>query len=713
MDGTGSPDEFLQTLRLSLKPSDNLVDTLANTGGVPQSDHIRKIIAATLWHRKFVPTYYIWIAAVVAVSCGIETYKRRRYRSNGTRSSNVDVSNGSAVDSTPSSSSSSTLIGANTPPQKDVDEATSLLLQKEPRERPQLRSRLASFLLYQPRPIPALTSAINTLPDNGTTLSILFFLALNLFYLFYRAPLSGKWIFILVDRAGLLFVVNLPVLYILAAKNNQPIKYLTGWSYEGLNIFHRRLGEWMTCFAVIHMFGMFLVWYTLLRPIGFTFLHYLTAKVVLLGLSAVTAYYIIYITSTGWFRRLYYEAFLGLHIFFQLVALVFLFFHYPTARPYVGAALAIWVIDRGIWRIATSSRKFIATLEVTFDGQTVLLHADIPLRQQKSASGIVRSLHCGWTPGQHVFLTIPSMGFKYRFQAHPFTIASPAPPSNPASRHLQSWPLQLTIRAIEGFSLDLLHYAKFHQHCEIILDGPYGSSSALEAAHAADRVCFVAGGSGIAVTYPLAWDVRVLDHAKADAIVTTRTVYENGRRKPPPLTLECDRLTNKSKYTHFWVRQDERHKEWITMVPKAAATIQDPAHTADQAPQEGYRAEEEEEQVSSLITRAFDTRAPPPEGGRPDMKTEIWTWVTSVHGSVPSRFPSSTTPEDAASDPPSFRLAPNTKTTMGSTPAPSRSDKICIIVSGPDGLVRDVRNVAAELVKQGWAIDVHVEKFEW
>ncbi|KIW65466.1 hypothetical protein PV04_07724 [Phialophora macrospora] len=709
MDGAVLPHDFLQTLRLSLKPSSNLVDALANTGGVPQSDHIRKIIAAVLWHRKFVPTYYIWIAAVVAISCGHEAYKRRRHQKNCTGSRHVDFRNESVADLSPSSSSSSTLTGANTPPQKDVDEATPLLLEKGTKERPLLWNRLASFLLYQPRPVPALTSPVNTLPDNGTTLLILFFLALNLFYLFYRAPLSPQWIFILVDRAGLLFVANLPVLYILAAKNNQPIKSLTGWSYEGLNIFHRRLGEWMTCFAVIHMFGMFLVWYTVLRPMGYTFLRYLTSKVVFLGICAIISYYIIYITSVGWFRRLYYEAFLGLHIFFQLAALVFLFFHYPTAQPYVGAALAIWVIDRGVWRIVTSSRKFTATLEVAADGQTVLLHAEMPLQQQKSKSGIRKNLHYGWTPGQHVFLTIPSMGFKYRFQAHPFTIASPAPPQNSVNRHLKSWPLQLTIRALEGFSLDLLHYAEFHQHCEVVLDGPYGSSYTLEAAHAADRVCFVAGGSGIAVTYPLAWDVRVSDDAQAGAIVTTRTVYDNGTRKPPPATLECGPLVQRSEYTHFWVRQDEQHKEWITMVPKASATRQDPPHTGYEYPTRVGQADEVEE-VASLITRAFDTRAPAPEGGRPDMKTEIWNWVTSIQGAVPSRSPSSTTLEDATSDQ-SFVPAKGTSPSMGSSLP--RGEKICVIVSGPDGLVRDVRNITAELVKQGWDVDVHVEKFGW
>ena len=697
------PEDFLRALRLPLQSSENLVGALSNTGGVPQSEHIRKIIAAVLWHRKFVLTYYIWIVVVVAIACGHETYKRRLHRRKGSRSANI--SKHGVIDGSVSSSSSSTLAGSNTPPQKDadleIDEATPLIPLKaeaSTRERPLLWDRLTSFLLYQPRPIPSLTSPRNSLPDNGTSTLVLFFLALNLFYLFYRAPLATEWIFILGDRAGLLFVANLPVLYLLAAKNNQPIKYLTGLSYDGLNIFHRRLGEWLTCFAVLHMSCMLVVWYTILRPFGSTLLHFLTTKLVFLGICAVISYYIIYVTSVGWFRQSYYEAFLGLHIFFQCAALVFLFFHYPTARPYVGAALAIWVIDRCLWRIAASSRKFIATLEVAPDKETVLLHACIPLSNRKSSLGLHPNLHHGWAPGQHVFLTIPSMGFKYRFQAHPFTIASPAPPQSPDAER-KSWPLQLTIRAIDGFSFDLLKYAEFHQHCEITLDGPYGSTSVLEAAHAADRVCFIAGGSGIAVTYPLAWDIRVQDDAKADAVITTRTVYENGTKKPHSHTLECGSLAEKSQYAHFWVRQDEKHEKWITMLPKASAVKQDPLVQGVKYPTRSARAYWVEE-VASLVTMAFDTRAPGPEGGRPDMKTEVWNWVTSV-----SSDPPSTGLKDGAPDESFGR--------DHKMPAQSRMDSICIIVSGPDGLVRDIRNISAELVKQGWNIDVHVEKFGW
>ena len=111
-------------------------------------------------------------------------------------------------------------------------------------------------MIYQPRDIRYINKA---LPSNATTISILFFFALNIFYLFYRVPLSLEHLFIFADRAGLLFVANLPLLYVLAAKN-QPLKVLADASYEGLNILHRRLGELMCLLALLHAGSMVAVW---------------------------------------------------------------------------------------------------------------------------------------------------------------------------------------------------------------------------------------------------------------------------------------------------------------------------------------------------------------------------------------------------------------------------------------------------------------------
>ncbi|EHY61204.1 hypothetical protein ABEF92_000596 [Exophiala dermatitidis] len=710
------PPEFLDALRLSLKPSAALVATLEEPPRAPENGHVRELIEAILWHRKFVLTYYVVLALLVALTGAHGLYNKR------VRRARQDKKRYKPIPDTPSSSSS-TLSGTITPPQKhDVSETTPLLVQPEAEDsikrrwRPTLWGGIRCMLMHQPRPVQSMTAPRNVLPDNGTTLVVLLFLLLNLFYLLYRVPPSANGVFILADRAGLLFVVNLPVLYLLAAKTNQPIKLVTGWSYEGLNLFHRRLGEWMIVFSVIHMLGMFAVWYAILRPLGYTLLRYLTERVVFLGIAAILSYFIIYVTSVGWFRYLYYEAFLGLHILFQVAALVFLFFHYPTASPYVLATFIIWAVDRILWRISLSSKRVIATLEVAPDEQTILVHCEIELR--KKLFGIRSHLHHGWLPGQHVFLTIPALSFKNRFQTHPFTIASPAPLRDYDTTGVKVWPLQLVIRSINGFSRDLLEYAKHHQHCEVILDGPHGGVEALEAAHHADRVCFVAGGSGIAVTYPLAWDVRVKQDMQPDALVSTRTVYDfaSGLKTTQAVT-DCGPMARSCAYAHFWVRQDPRHAHWISMFPRAACVQGDRNDDVDIiiTANDDLAKPDGHQEVGSIVTHAFDTRRSGSgfrygsEGGRPDLRTEVWNWVTStsstgtvLQGDYCGALSSSTTRQRSTS----------WDVDRHSRPGPEK-EKLCIVVSGPDGLVRDVRNVAARLVKEGWDLEVWVEKFGW
>jgi len=489
------------------------------------------------------------------------------------------------------------------------------------------------------------------------------FFSLNIFYLFYKTPLTRAMVFAFADRAGLLFVANLPVLYVLAAKNNQPLKWLTGWSYEGLNVFHRRLGEWMTVAAVLHVAGMIVAFYDLIAPSGFTIWWYLTRKIIIFGMVAFILYLSIYFTSIGYFRQVSYELFLVLHIFFQVAALVMLFLHHPNARPYVVAAVGIWVLDRGITRIVLKTREYIATLEIARDNETVLLHCEIPLRRQKLLGVGVSS---SWHAGQHVFLTVPGMGLKYRWQAHPFTIASPAPPRE---ANVDSWPLQLTIRAQDGFSRQLLEFAKFHQHAKILLDGPYSSDDVLRAMRNSDRTCLIAGGSGIAVTYPFAWD-RQAKTAGTGHVIHNRAMYVDGVKRKPDVRKE--NIADELRFAHFWVRQEASHEAWITMLPRI-----DDGHSMSESRPAGV------EHGLDLITHRFDTRSAATEASykeRPDMKAELQVWV---RGDL------------------------DIKQKMDS------QQSICVIVSGPDGLVRDVQNAVADLVREGFTIEVHVEKFGW
>lgn len=646
------PPELQALLKLTVASNEDLVAALNEERR--QAPAVREIIQSILYTRRLLPTYLLVLAIGVLLYAVVK--RSPTYLGKQGRDESQDVA------STPSvaSSSSSTLRGTDSPPLKDhgTSESTPLLVEGQISCHDRsiaVRSwhRIRSFLLYQPKPRVALTAPKNTLPPNETSSVVLVFLGLNLFYLFWQMPLSMQHAFTFADRAGLLFTVNLPVLYILAAKNNQPLQWLTDWSYEGLNIFHRRLGEWLTVAAILHAIGMVIGFYQLLAPFGYSLGWYLTRKIIILGLLAFVSYIAIYATSTGYFRKLFYELFLALHIFLQVGALAFLFFHHHNARPYVGAAAAVWVLDRLVSRILLKTRSFIATFEIAKDGETVLVYVDIPL-----SSRWLPGLRSGWCAGQHVFLTVPELGSLHRLQAHPFTIASPAPTYQANSG---SWPLQLTIRARDGFSRELLEYAKLHQHSKVLLDGPYSSNEVLHAIENADRVCLVTGGSGIAVTYPFAWAVAAPGHAEPD-IIHDRRRYIDGKKQIPAISRAPLFHTTMA---HFWVRQDAKHEGWITMLPRASTKVSS-EHSHDGA------------SVLDLVTHRFETRSTAIGHQRPDIPTEVESWIKGE-----------------------FKEANDPKL------------KVCVVVSGPDELVRDVQNTVARLVGEGWNLEIHVEKFGW
>ena len=662
------PDDLLTVLRLSLNAATLQTDTPPNKDEDffdPKSPRLRRLVEEILFSRWFIVTYY-GVLGLILATAAIKHWTQQRRRSRTKRLRLRDHSPG-----TPTSSSSGTTLQENNDITTKVgqNERSSLLrAQKEVHEAQTgpastIYRRFTSFLVHQPRPIPSITAPTNQLPDNGTSLCLLSLFGVNVFYLFYHVPLSIPMLFAFADRAGLCFVMNLPVLYILAAKTNQLLKVMTGWSYEAVNIFHRRLGEWMTILAALHGTGMMGVWYTLLRPLNFTLLRFLSSKVILLGMIALVAYFAIYVTSIGWVRSLFYERFLIAHLVLQVTALVLLFFHHHSARPYVLASFAIWTLDRVVLRNIVSRRRFVATLQIAPDEATVLLFCDVPI--SKAKAGMRAHINHGWEAGQHIFITVPDIGWQHRLQAHPFTIASPAPPSQIT---YLTWPLQLTIRAQDGFSKDLLEFARFHQHAKIDVDGPYGSTDGLKAARAADRVCMIAGGSGIAVTYPLAWNLNVM--STPESIVSSRTIYENGKKVPSPIT-SVESLSNANKVTQIWVRQNHNSDAWITAFPRQDETRS----------QRCIRGTESSslprgEIVVDLVTSRFET------GGkhhRPDLRTELGEWARGD----------------------SFEELP------------SRLDRLVVIVSGPDGLVRDVRNATASLQSAGYDIAVHVEKFGW
>ncbi|KAI1376858.1 ferric reductase like transmembrane component-domain-containing protein [Hypoxylon crocopeplum] len=370
-----------------------------------------------------------------------------------------------------------------------------------------LVNSLTSLLMYQPRPIPIIN---RTSPSNGTSLFVLAFLGLNIFYHLYQLPFDLKYFFAFADRAGIIFMVNLPLLYLLAAKN-QPLKLLTGRSYEALNIYHRRVGELMCFEALVHFAGM-LIWRLFLSPSwlkGNDFYSYITHPLILLGIGAFVSYELLYFTSLGSFRERWYELFLASHVILQIAALAFLWLHFFTSRPYICASLVIFLADRLVWRLWMKSANFTADLTVLEDEQTLLLSADwdIPTTKGRGPLNLVKqSIRHGWHPADHVFISVPILGRTHALQAHPFTIASAAPASDPALLPSHAW-LSLLIRVQSGFTSNLLDHARSNSRVAVRLDGPYGSRDPLNMLRSCENAVLIAGGSGIAVVFPLAWDL--------------------------------------------------------------------------------------------------------------------------------------------------------------------------------------------------------------
>ena len=607
MDSSAMPFDFMPLIRKALRESiqPSLEDAPLHTMeefSPEDRERFRPIIDGIHFSMRFILTYQFVLIALLAVFTlrhwigRLRAWNKMRRQNRKSRHHEADTPIAKAFGgkedavigsrSIGSSSSSSTLLGDTTPPQSLSDgvrnEQTPLLLKPQlpkPSQRWLNISKIKAFLLYQPAPIPIVNKS---LPSNGSSLAIIAFLGIQVFYVFFKIPLTFSMLFVFADRTSILFVANLPWLYLFAAKN-QPIKFLTGYSYESLNIIHRRLGEVMCILALLHSAGMIGVWYILLRPSGITLVHFLLIKMILLGIGAFVAYELIYFTSLGSFRQRWYELFLGLHVVLQVIALVLVWFHHPRSRIYVGVTLGIFLIDRLLYRMAAKIFTTRALLGVKDDAGTVVLCAPIPLEPGRKAFGSffgACDITGGWKATEHVFLTVPSLARKHIFQAHPFTIASKAPQAEQIGANLK-----LIIRAQDGFSADLLSYAKSHKSVDIRLDGPYGSQSAVHMLKGSDRAIIIAGGSGIAVAWPL---------------VSALLEVKGGNDPENPNTSR-----KRIEILFIWVVREQSHLAWLGR-----------------------------DRLADLEAAGVKCCVPPPtaRNGHPDIHGLIDEWVTSFDG---------------------------------------------------------------------------------
>ncbi|KAI0879164.1 hypothetical protein GGS24DRAFT_439778 [Hypoxylon argillaceum] len=638
---TGGRESTLDIFRQSLSVSQlasPLQITSTTAADSPLDDpenleYLRELIQYILDGRIIVASYNLVLLLILFIFTISHFYQRsverRKWRaiegdvgSDGGHAVPEAAENGENNAESSSSSSSSTLEGSLSsqptyPKYDDLDTERQPLLAvgwpRSSRSKPGMLAVAHSWLMYQPPPIPFVN---RTLPSNGTSLFVIAYFGLNIFFHLFKLPFESRHFFAFADRAGFAFVVNLPLLYLLAAKN-QPLKLLTGRSYEALNIYHRRVGEVM-CFEALVHFAAMVYWRLFLEPEWLateSLWHYFTHPLVLLGIGAFVSYELLYFTSLASFRQRWYELFLASHILLQIAALSFLWLHFHTSRPYVLASLAIFISDRILWRIGLKSATVTAGIKVLEDGDTVLLSADWDLPQVEGRWTLWqrfsrKNILYGWRPADHIFISIPSLGGYNTLQAHPFTIASAAPSRGDVPAHAC---LNLLIRAYSGFTLELLSHAQLHPTVSIRIDGPYGSQDPLDTLRASKSAVLIAGGSGVAVVFPLLWDLAITHPGK-------RNIHL------------------------MWIIHSRAQRSWI------------PEHRLAELRQAG---------VYITIPQ------PTVEVGRPD----VANYITEV--------------------------------------ASTSLAGVGVVVSGPDGLNRAVRNACAREVRSGVDIGLRVEKFGW
>ena len=323
--------------------------------------------------------------------------------------------------------------------------------------------------------------------STGELIMILLYFGLILILVYVNVAVAGfqRWI-VVAFRAGWITVAQLPLLVLLAGKRNL-IGYLTGTSYERLNVLHRWVARTIFFTATLHMIYL----YRNFSFYGLVSMEWSTDSCPSTGTAAWVILFWIVISSVAPIRNLRHEIFIAQHIISYVGFTVAVSIHIqPYTRAtwiYAWIPAGFFVLDRGIRFISyiwnnISSRGFM--------GRATLLSLPGEVTQVTVEDSRLRA----WRPGQHVLLSIPELG---KLQAHPFTVASVS--SNRAQ-------LKFLIRAKEGFTRRLFNKASEapQRKFTAIIEGPYGNPQPFESF---ERIFLISGGTGATYTIPLLLDL--------------------------------------------------------------------------------------------------------------------------------------------------------------------------------------------------------------
>ena len=295
-------------------------------------------------------------------------------------------------------------------------------------------------------------------------------------------------------RAAWVSITQVPLIYCLSCKFNV-ISIATGISYERLNWLHRWVSRTLFLTVIVHWSYFFEEW--VLAEFVTLELQIMPMVKYGFGAWAVTGWMVL--TGFGFVRNLAYELWVLQHLLAAYMLIWLLYQHVPAyARYNLWLAIAFVAFDRGTRFFLSLSRNSHFTPRNLLRGIHIR-RLGFPSSVEHLPHGYVRltieDADFKWRPGQHIFICVPRYGF---VESHPFTIATPSPPTDTLSH-----PLQIYMKVHGGLTRKLHQHAQKrpHQKLQVFVSGPWGQPPLTEVAKAETLILF-ATSTGASFTIP-------------------------------------------------------------------------------------------------------------------------------------------------------------------------------------------------------------------
>lgn len=282
------------------------------------------------------------------------------------------------------------------------------------------------------------------------------------------------------DRAAIMALAQLPLVFTFAGRNNILI-FITGLSYDTMNLYHRWVSRVMYMNIFIHAV-CFSINY---RKQGKYFSE-LSESDIVWGISACVCGGFTMFFSLRHFREKIYEIFLLSHWAFVIFFTVGAWYHVKSHgyMEWIYTAIAIWAFDRlgRLVRIAVNGVNAKAHLE---------LHPQHLIKIKVDYNSF-------WNPHAGAYAFIHFLNPLWRsWENHPFTMY-PSPTPGEEKK------LVFCARVRNGKTKQLQNYLAANSNAKtvpVFIDGPYGNTAPLQTS---DTIVIITGGIGFTGGYSYA-----------------------------------------------------------------------------------------------------------------------------------------------------------------------------------------------------------------